>query len=243
MNRNSQINEAIRASYVLYLDTINMAHRLYYDLSKVDIDENYSDEEYLQLTDNSNVALRNQAQFKKFLQLDKGINVYASDPIAQGLKDYKQKLEERHQFEEGNDTLESNIFIESNTIYNHLKSDEHCEYICQDTIDYFTNYIKKYDIKSNSVDTYKIRYFMGISIIKNLRNSKYNTLSLDIARLMLLGVMQRTLFEDHNEGLSDDMFKKFAITLLEDLDDPIKEYFGKFGLYLIFKSIYKVIKI
>ncbi|CAC9625449.1 hypothetical protein [uncultured Gammaproteobacteria bacterium] len=237
-----QIKDAIEASYLLYLDTIDLANRLNYDLKKINIEfEDYSENEYHTLTDDSDIIRRTQSQIKKFSQ-GAPVNLHLKKTIQEGLENYKQKLESKQSDEEHNDNLQNRIFSESNVTYEHLSSSETCEYVCQKTIDSFSDYIAKYDIETNSVDNYKIRYFMGMSIVESLKNSGYNKSILDISRLLLLAVMQRTLLDDHEDGLADDMFKKFAITLIEDLEDPIVNYFGEIGLYLIFKSVYKAVK-
>ncbi len=107
-------------------------------------------------------------------------------------------------------------------------------------------YVNQYDIKQVNVDNYKVRYFMGITLIEFLEGTRFNThprVLRGIANLMLLNVMDFTLREDgNNSGVPEDMFKKFQICLLAKKGRGFKETFGEHGLYLIFKTLSKSLK-
>ncbi len=105
-------------------------------------------------------------------------------------------------------------------------------------------YVEKYDITTRGIDNYKVRYFMGLVITGHLENNflLYQThprILRAISRLMMLRVMQDTLKIDTDTGVTPDMFKKFAVSLLESKARGIDDLFGDYGLYLIFKTVAK----
>ena len=104
-----------------------------------------------------------------------------------------------------------------------------------------SKYVRKYDINTNSVDNYKVRYFMGLVVTNYLNKntidfSTHPRILRGISRLMMLFVMQATLKTDNDYGVPSDMFKKYALSLLEQKGEGITSLFGEYGFYLIFKN-------
>jgi len=120
----------------------------------------------------------------------------------------------------------------------------------QETATGFLEYIKKYDVNAKTIDNYKVRYFMGKYLIEHIEKNTALKSNIDIEKrqisyLMLLVVMKNTHKRDFICSIPDDMYLKFAMTLLtkngEYSKNPLEHYFGKYGMYLIFKTVSKTI--
>jgi len=130
-------------------------------------------------------------------------------------------------------------------MYASLKDSDH---LVKGTINRVSQYIDLYDITTKGIDSYKVRYFMGIELIETvsyklvgqnqIHDKSISTVN-TIIGLMILIVMHMTLLEDKGSTykVPEDMYLKFGINLLQG---SINQYFGEYGLFLIFKTLSKV---
>lgn len=77
---------------------------------------------------------------------------------------------------------------------------------------------------------------MGVNFLKYFNDHS----CVKIVRLMLLISINDVFESDQWENITGDMFRKFSETLIKKDKDALHKYFGKYGLYFIFKTIAKI---
>lgn len=159
-----------------------------------------------------------------------------------------------HQNEDNFDIYLKSIASDDNTtsLINILQDKSFLRNIGVKTQEMLSSYIELYDIETRGIDNYKVRYFMGISILNEIEvlycsSVMEKQINIVVVRLMLLIVMQLTLQVDYKDAIANDMFKKIALTLMfvgknnnYHNNSPLNYYFGKHGLYTLFKTVSKI---
>ncbi|MBA5249211.1 MAG: hypothetical protein FE834_06740 [Gammaproteobacteria bacterium] len=176
---------------------------------------------------------------KKDIQrsLDSSFATYIwSIPRAKALFYYT--IDENHKIPESEKTsLKYAVNLCCSTVYQHLEKSSPI----RDKIDKGTNldiasYVKKYELEVRKIDNYKSIYFMGLNCIKTFDEG----ICVAFVRLMLLLSINDVFEEEDWENITQDMFQKFARTLSATGEDALDKYFGKYGLYFIFKTTSKI---